>query len=568
MEITTDDERLLNLDMQKLCPGYRIFNQTEFDQAVGRAAAALKHDKRVLQKNSVNLALLARRVVTDFSQNGYGVPFAWWWIFFEAHLMLGIKADPWTEVKWWLWLELRGKGENLTMWGCQNSLKTSWMARFSVTQMAVWLEDAEVYVAGPYKAHTDDKAWNELKKWIIHLRKHPNQFTSALNLGFKEESESCAIFDKESGRKGTAKFISLENASAAQGKKAAEHETRGMRGIVLLIIDEFIENPQLKLKQAEGNVASNYAYFGLLACNPLPEKVQHPALLPFSEPCEVNRADLHRDVNYRWKTIYGLCVRFAWSNCPNNILKRTVWPYMLTTERMERARKKGNDIIDSQVDAWGFGSGARNAPLDEASIRMAGTYNQAQWEQTPERLIHIDAAFGGSDPATYTMLEAGLATIIQNTAAMKRRVFAGVEQSPIQVDADFIATQEWIDEMMFLFEHTGGGFPKTAQLQRVQKGDRMGGSWHLGYQILKILFEHDIPARHCTFDSSQRGDCTTILLDCLGRDNVTWFYEGSRKITDEEGFCAGTGTSGPTSTKRQTKPARWSRFDGASIAPK
>lgn len=572
MDITADDERLLNFEMQKLCPGYRVFCNDEFMRAVSRAAAVYQKDKRVLIKGSVNLALLMRRVLTDFSQDGHGVPFGWWWIAFESHMLLGIKQDPWTEVKWWLWLELRGKGENLTMWGCQNSLKTSWMARFAVVQMAVWLEDAEVYVAGPYKAHTDDKAWNELKKWIIHLRKNPNQFTSALNLGFKDEADSCKILDKESGRAGTAKFISLENASAAQGKKAAEHETRGLRGILLLIIDEFIENPQLKLRQAEGNVASNYAYFGLLACNPLPEKVQHPSLLPFSEPCDVNRQDLHRDQNFRWRTIYGLCVRFAWKICPNNILGRTVWPYMLTKERMERARKKGNDIIDSQVDAWGFGSGARNAPLDEASIRMAGTYNQAQWDITPERLVHIDCAFGGSDPATYTILDAGLATIINNDNWMKRRVFAGVEQGVMSIDADFIATKDWIDEMMFLFGHTGGGFPTTTHVQSVKPGDRMGGGWHLAYKTLKVLFDHDIPATHCSFDSSQRGDCTTIMIEALGRDNVSWYYEGSRKLTDEESKLGDDWYKWPYQYEEkddatgQMKPILWSKYCSQCIS--
>lgn len=544
MSISFEEEALLNEWGQKLCPGFRLYRHDEFTLALEKAINALADTEELLDRNGdLNLARMIRYVITRPERDGYGVPFPWWWIFWEANLLRGVVADPWGEVKWWLWDELRGKGQILTMWGCQNSGKTSFDGRFAVCQMAAWIRDALVYVAGPEKLHTDDKAWASLKSWVEHLRKHQNDFVISLGIECTAQREGCFIADRATGERAAAKFVALEAASSVQGKKSAEHEESGMTGITLLIIDEFIENPNLKIKQAEGNIASNFNFFGLLGCNPLPEKVQHPAIRPFSEPVDV--MNLRRDTHFRWRTAYGMVVRFAWLNCPNRLLGRSQWPYLLTTTRMERARRKGSEIIDSQVDAWGWGSGSRGSPLDEAQIRMAGTYQEPQWTGDHTKFLIIDCAFGGEDPATACILEAGEIVQRNNVGdAIRRKVISGLDQIVLPVDSDFHATQEWIEEMEFLMKYSGGGFPITTTIEqfegdpdkspKITEGMRVGGGWHLAYQVLRTMEEHQIPRGNVTFDSSQRGDATTIMLDALGRGNVRWWYEGSRRLVDEE----------------------------------
>lgn len=577
MTITAAEQQLITEWMEKIAPGYRIYDHAALMRAVPAAAAALKADKAIYVNGKINLARLIRRVITDPRRNGYTVPYVWWWIAFETFLMRGITQDPWSEVKWWLWNEMRGKRENLTLWGCQNSGKSSWGARFAVVQMAAWLQDAEIYIGGPFKSHTEDKAWNELCKWIKFLKvSQGNEFITSLNLGFSDSAESCAVYDRSNqAAAGVARFVALESASAVQGKKSSHHDESGLRGILMLLIDEFIENPGLKLKQGEANIASNYNYFGLLPCNPNPELVQHPSVLPFAEPTEVNRNSLRRDINFRWRTAYGLVARFCWHNCPNRFLGRTVWPYLLTQARMETAQRKGSDTIDAQVDAWGWGTGTRNAPLDEASIRMAGTYNNADemggWQTARSRVMHIDAAFGGADPATYTIIEAGEATLLFGQASVTKQVLSGVEQGVIKVDADFRATTEWIAEMQGLLAYTGGAFPRTVEAQQVQDGDHMGGGWDLAYKVLKIAIDFEVPPGNICFDSSQRGDCTTTLLDALGRHNVRWFYEGSRKLTDEEELMRGKWFKWPyqyemNEKTEQEEPIKWSKYCSQTIS--
>lgn len=459
-----------------------------------------------------------------------------------------------------------------------NSGKSSWGSRFGVCQMAAWRGDAQIYVGGPFKAHTEDKAWAELVTWIKFLKRTAieNEFITALNIGFTQSEEQCTIYDRDDpSNAGTASFVALESASAIQGKKSRRHDESGLLGIMMLLIDEFIENPGLKLKQGEGNIASNYNFFGLLPCNPLPEKVQHPAVLPFSDPIEVNRNNLRRDLNFRWRTAHGLLARFSWQNCPNRILKRTVWPYLLTQMRVDTGSRKGSDIVDSQIDAWGWGIGTKNAPLDEATIRTAGAYNSPEtmggWQSHRTRAMHIDCAFGGNDPATYHIVEAGVATILFGQASVTRKVFACVEQDSMPVDADFRATEEWLAEMEELFEYSGGGFPPLTKVQKIQPGDLMGGAWHLAGQVLRLGRDNDIPPGNICFDSSQRGDCTDVMLSALGRQNVRWWYEGSRQIKDEEGLLRGGWYKWPYNYELNEatgleEPTLWSKYCSQTIS--
>lgn len=575
LTVATEEHEQLREWMRMLSADYEIYNHAHLMNAVRIAGDKLKHDPKIYDGKQRCLMRTIRRVATDPSRQSYGgIPFEWWWIGFETLYLYGIQQDPWSEVKWWLWNELRGKGKVLTMWGCQNSTKTSWMARFSVVQMAAWLQHAEIYVSGPFKLHSDDKVWsgpNGIKPWIEAFRKGANKYAAALNLGYSAANEVCTIYDKESGLKGVARFISLENASAAQGKKSAEHDTSGLIGVTALIVDEFIENPNLKLKQAEGNIASNYNFFGILGCNPKPDAVQHPGILKFSEPKECSVMALKREVHFRWTTIYGILVRFAWYNCPNRILGRTVWTYMLSEERKKRAAEKEQDTIDAQIDAWGWGSGARNAPLDEAAITMAGSYNTPVWNTLTKRVAHLDAAFGGADPASLTIVEAGTATIMHGEVSVQKKVLAGVEQIKIDVDSDFTVSDDWLAEARECFAYTGGGFPHTSQLAPPRAGDKLGGGWDLAIKTIKKMMEYEIDPDCICFDSSQRGDCTTVFLEAFGRHNISWFYEGSRKLTDEEALMRGGWYMWPyryelNEKTGQDEPILWSEFCSQSIS--
>lgn len=891
--ITYEEEELLNLEMQKLAPGFRMFVEPEFHDAIRAAAQAFQGDKKLLIPGSdkMSLPLLIRRVVTDVRREGYGVPFAWWWIYFELQVLKGIDSDPWSEVKWWLYEELRGKGKTLTMHGCQNCLapetgvrmfdgsvkradmvevgdvlmgddsgprtvlstcygrapmvrvtpkvgkpyvctenhkvtvsckrgrknhggrggwsstatphakydfpasellgmtdsrlqcygiyshaaeypeaqlefdpyiyglwlgdgtktkpeitgvdreildewgkyfsdlgysvheagdnrrlhvkrsyigfpakqksnpflkfirsssneeskfirreyllasieqrlqllagiidsdgtlaggmyyavscsdpklmdgyeelanslgfrtsrkskqtnyvgksgefhtseilsicgdvawipvrvarkmkhrrslskrgvkkhgvsgitlervgvgtyagfevdgnhrflledftvthnsgKTAWMGRFTVVMLIAWCKDATFYVTGPKKSHSDDKGWKAVVDWATYIRKNTSLFVASLQVSVSVTKTEVSVSDQHGT--GTAKFISAEESSAVRGKKAATHDKSGLIGIMCVIVDEFIENTSLDLRRINNNASSNYNYFQILACNPDPDLIGHPSIRQFSFPRDKVNLDQHRD--YRWNTDYGLCVRFAWANCPNNLIGRTRWGYLLDTIRMQRASEKGVTAVAAEVTAWAFGSGSRGAPLDEAQIRLAGTFARPVWTGDTASLCVFDCAFGGKDPATAFIAEVGTAMFESHLGSpIEKSVISAVDQITLPVLQQFTVTQEWLDEMDDLLAYTGGKWPEATKITGVHPGDILNGNYSMAYLAIKTLFEYSIPPGNATFDSSQRGDCTSIMLNFLGEHNVKWFYEGSRSIRDEEQITNG-----------------------------
>ncbi len=536
--ITQTEEDLLNEEMQRMAPGFRMFYEPEFNDALRLAAQTLGKEEKLWIPNTKNVSgpLLTRRVLTDTKREGYGVPFAWWWIYFELQVLRGIDSDPWSEVKWWLYEELRGKGKTLTMHGCQNSSKSAWMGRFTIVQLIAWTRDAIFYITGPKKTHSDDKGWKSVTDWAEHLRKNSTLFLASLGVSVSVTKTEVKISDHRGT--GTAKFISAEESSAVRGKKAQTHDKSGLIGIMCVIVDEFIENAGLDLRKINNNASSNYNYFQLMACNPDPDLVCHPSIRQFSFPKLQINLDRKRD--FRWVTDYGLCVRFAWANCPNNIIGRTRWGYLLDTIRMERASEKGVTAVAAEVEAWAFGSGAKGSPLDESQIRLAGTFSIPTWTGPTTRFCVFDCAFGGKDPATAFIGEAGMAMIqAHDGTAVEKMVISAIDQIILPVEQGFDVTQEWLDEMDELLAYTGGKWPDATKITGVHPGDVLTGAHSMGHQAIKAMRDYEIPPGNATFDSSQRGDCVSIMLSFLGEANVKWFYEGSRSIKDEEQITGG-----------------------------
>lgn len=538
-EITAAEEDLLNAEMQKLAPEFRMFYEPEFlAVAMPAAAKALAGDKRIIDpvNQKPNIALLTRRVVTDPKREGYGVPFAWWWIYFELQVLRGIDSDPWSEVKWWLYEELRGKAETLAMWGSQNSGKTSFMGRFAVVLMCAWTRDAVFYITGPKKSHAEDKGWKNVIDWSEYVRKNSSLFVASLGISVNVTKTEVKISDRNGT--GTAKFVSAEESSAIQGKKSQQHDKSGLIGITCVVVDEFIENSNLDLIRINQNASSNHNYFQIMACNPNPEFVGHPSIREFSWPQIEMKLDRTRA--FRWPTAYGLCVRFAWANCPNRIIGRSRWPYLLDEARMLRQRKKGTSAIDSQLDAWGFGSSSSGSPLDEAQIRLAGTYEEPIWTGPSTRFAVFDCAFGGEDPATVFLGEAGEAIFQSHDEhGVTKTVISAIEQAELPVEQQFTVTQEWLDDVATWLSYTGGKWPESSKITGVHVGDELNGNFSMAALAIKYLYENDVPPGNATFDSSQRGDCTSLMISFLGEHNVRWFYEGSRKIQDEEKLAPG-----------------------------
>lgn len=540
--INHHERLLLEERMQSLVSGFRMLDRSKMREAVQRAMRDDKHitDPSLYFQHQLSSLRVLVKVCRDVNQNGYGVPHIWWFIELQYQLFPHLMADPWNEVKWWAWKENRGLRKIITLWGSQSSLKSSWMALFCVVQMVVWGPDCYAYVAGPVKAHADDKIMQGITDRLDELTAVvTGKARDFHHQGILLPLEIKCQHTKEDGQltsfSGTARFkyIAIENPSSIQGKKTKSHED-GRKGIMIVMVDEFIENPYNRLKQGFSNVKSNANFFGILACNPDPEKVQHPNLRAFSMPH--NESGLTKEKSFSWKTRWGKCYRFGKHNSPNMILGRTEFPYLLNQGMIDAQEDTGEEaLISAQVDAWGFGSGNRNAPLDEASIRMAGTFQDPVWTTPTERIAAFDCSFGGSDPAGVCILDAGkVLRRSQDGTGTEKGIFSAVDQQTFTVDEDFYATQEWIEEIEEVFSYTGGGWPEGERFAAVTPGQFMGGAWDMAKKAGEIVMRYGILPQNVTFDASQRADCADAMMAVFGRKNIRWWYEGSRSIKDEE----------------------------------
>lgn len=566
-KLTPQEIALLEEETQRLAPGFRIFDLNEF-LTVGMAEAQKKlaKKKEVLGGDGETILwpLVVKYVCTDPKREGYGVPFAWWWIFFETSLIRRVILDPWSEARWWVFEELRGKGQTMTMWGGQSTGKSFWMASFTLVMLAAWTKDAIFYITGPKKVHTDDKVWRAITEKASEIAKHPNVFVSVLNLRISSTKSELRVSD--SSGTGTAKFVSAEESSTIRGKKS--DSSNPFIGIMCVVVDEFVENTNLDLKRINNNAASNANFFQVMAANPDPDLVMHPSIRDFSDTLLTMTLD--RTIHFRWETARGLCIRFAWANCPNRALGRSQWGHLLDEMRIKRAQSKGQNTVDAEVDAWGFSGGGRSSILDPQKIKLAGTYEQAVWRGPTRRFIVFDCAFGGQDPATAWIAEAGAAMFrARNGDAIEKSVISSIEQTILPVASSFTVTQEWLDEMQSFMDYTGGEWPGGAEKAPIP-GMTLYGNYHMGYLAAKAMVEYEIPRGNYTFDTSQRADCSDIMKAVLGAKELKWAYEGSRSIKQEEDLTPGWWKF-PLEYERQNNstelvPKKWSDSCSSSIS--
>lgn len=555
---TQDERQRMEAAMGLLAPGFRLYDHAYMKQAVWRAAKAYGIDIDQDPNRAATVIKMAL-VRDDFGRpvnhpdrergvlwSHYGCPEAWWWLCLWRMLWWGrYDIDPWFEVKWWLWLELRAKRKTMTMWGCTNSGKSMWDANFAWEQALVWEGDCEGFVAGPWKGATDDKIWDAIKKakWKLNEELLPY-------LGITE-IEVTDTYLRAAGENGTAqiKFVAADKAASIQGKKS--ESKNGRRGILFVCCDEFAENPQLGLALREG-IANNRGqkpYFGALGCNPKPGKIWHSQMRRFSEPVDMRPSEMRRSIHRRWNTRGGICVRFDSDNSPNQILGRDEFPYLFDSENAADLEHEDDSERSAQKFAWAFGDEGAESPTDHFRQSRAGVFDEWFWRDPGEKIGSLDPSFGGGDECIMTISQVGRFEAVHRDTG-ERRLVKGLTclgQRPIDMldKGDFIADEEFCALARKVARHRqnleANRDPRLLQeplekfmVERIQVGAKIGGAVYVAVMAANLCIEEEIPWSNFVFDASQRADCADAIWKTFGRQNLRWYYEGTRKLTQEE----------------------------------
>lgn len=184
--------------------------------------------------------------------------------------------------------------------------------------------------------------------------------------------------------------------SLVAGEKTKEKEAIGkLIGFkaqrLLLIADELPELSESLIAAAESNLSGNpeFSMVGL----------GNPASMfdPFGVFCEPKTgwASLSDDTD-EWETKRGFCIRLNGEKSPNILAGKTLYPWMLTEEKLEEARRfmgAKSQLYCRMITATWSATGASDSIYTEADIVAYKANAPAIWQSPPTMVAGFDPAF-------------------------------------------------------------------------------------------------------------------------------------------------------------------------------
>jgi hypothetical protein len=515
---------LFEEDGRRLIPDFQLYDQRRMIPVIDQARQL--YDMPQASDAAICVFVL-RDGAEEAAERDMGIPAAWWWITLAAELVPEHELHPWFEVGWWAFEKSRGKRETNTLWGSASTGKTQFFTSLALVNLVVWEPgDAFVFITGPWMNSSDDKIWGNIYSQCARWKDSPPRCFREIGTTVSVTDTECEFRGSGSGFASTVKFVSLRNAAAIQGQKQRVGSTGAKRGVLLVLSDELVKNPVAcrQLAVAEGNVVSVANFHGVVAFNPLPQEVQHADALDWSAPTEVGVNALSPDTAFTWRTMRGTLYRFGWDNGPNRHSLRPIFPFLINEEQRAAQIARGRENEAGMVAAWGWGESSNGSAMTHADTQKPHLQKTPLWNRPPVRVLFVDPALGGNDPMVGTVIEFGQ-TIIDGKP---RHVISGVEQFRIPVTRRHTLTQADWDDFVRISKKYGG-----RPLEQLPVGSEIDSKWHMTLGALRSAERLQIPAGHVSFDASQRADVFQPMAAAFGR--VPWFYEGSRRLTDDEG---------------------------------
>lgn len=472
-----------------------------------------------------------------------GIPEAWLWSYWCRILMPEYTPNPLDEIKWWAWVEYgRGQQKCHNWWGGQSTIKSGFMAKFILTHMLTWGKYTIGYVAGPYKNATDDKVWKELTKDAFGKAA---EAVNALSEPYEDSGKKPAIATNEYFRincigigEAEVKFVSLRENAAVRGKKALTKRKR--EGISILAMDEGIENESLQAISGWSNFSNNMNSYFLTGCNPNPLQVKQPGVYPLAEPVDGrHETDMSREDDWAWRTRYGWVFRLGWlsdvgiGNIPNLVLGKDYYPFMMNQRNIDVISEWESHMQAAEMEAWGFDGSGSDRLTDTARQRMGGVFDNFRWHTREKRWISLDPAHGGKDPCVITQFQSGI--VYRETMENMQQVIVVEKQKILPSKRDFRASKEMWEDVDRLVK---SGYMEPEAREEFKKfSNKQEGKVTTNAQVvLGVMMEmmnNQIPKDHLVTDGSQRPDFMNMLYMLLGRQNIKYHYEGTRKVSEE-----------------------------------
>ena len=277
-----------------------------------------------------------------------------------------------------------GKSEFGAVWGILNFFASPHDTKILLTSTS--LKDSRQRIWGSVEEY-----WQEAAIVFGGEANLPGELVSASGLIRRR------VNDQKSDRQGLA-LIAGEKSKAKEsiGKIIGFKGTR-----VILIADELPELSEALINAAEANLYSNPDFQMIGIGNP------NSYYDPFGVFCQPKQGwSSINEESEEWETEIGYCIRFDGERSPNIMAGKTLYPWMLTEEKLERYRERlGEKSLRYYRMVRGFWcpTGAVDAIFTEADIIAYKGSEKAVWRESPVTVAGFDPAFtnGGDRSVVY-----------------------------------------------------------------------------------------------------------------------------------------------------------------------
>lgn len=292
-------------------------------------------------------------------------------------------------------LEYSCRYDYLSVAGCASSGKSDFFAVWAIVNYLADPKNTKVLVTSTTLKDSKLRIWGRICEYWNAVPGLPGKLVDSMGV--------IKYVDPETGKSADTSGITL-----IAGEKKKEQESIGKmigfkRTRVILVADELPELSRAILEAALANLDSNPRFQLIGIGNP---NSRYDAFGVFSKP----KAGWNSitPLDDEWETEYGHCIRFDGEKSPNVLAGKTIYPYMLTKEKLEEKKEK---LGENSLSYWrmyrGYWcpTGSQSGIYSEAEIAV----NEADernvfWKETPTRCGFLDTAFSSDGDRAMVVL--------------------------------------------------------------------------------------------------------------------------------------------------------------------
>lgn len=282
--------------------------------------------------------------------------------------------------------------------GCASSGKSEFGAIWAIVNFLASPSDTKILLTSTSLKDSRQRIWGSVEEY---WQAAAITFGGEANLPGELVSASGLIRrrvgDQKSDRQGLA-LIAGEKSKA----KESIGKIIGFKGMrVILIADELPELSEALINAAEANLYSNPDFQMIGIGNP------NSYYDPFGVFCQPKAGwgSINED-SEEWETEIGYCIRFDGERSPNILAGKTIYPWMLTEEKLARYRERlGEKSLRYYRMVRGFWcpTGAVDSIYTEADIVAYRGTERAVWMEEPTMVAGFDPGYtnGGDRSVLY-----------------------------------------------------------------------------------------------------------------------------------------------------------------------